>query len=238
VALFLSAWTLTARAYPAFILPSPARVYARFVVVALDGTLWRHALATLTEATLGFAIGFAVAVVVGYAIAKSPTVEKAVSPFIVASQSFPIVAVAPLLVLWFGTGLLSKILVCALIVFFPIVVNAVVGLRSVDPRAVELMRSFSASRLDIFTRLEVPAALPVLFGGLRIGITLSVIGAVVGEFVGATRGLGFLVTVARGLYDTPLMFVGIFSLVAIALTLYIAVAWLEKRFVRRPGTGE
>jgi len=172
--------------------------------------------------------------VLGYLLAKSPGLERLLSPYIVASQSIPTVALAPLLVLWFGFGLTSKVLVCALIVFFPILVNTVVGLRGVDSRYHELMRSFSASRWQVFTKLEVPAALPVFFGGLRVGVTLSVIGAVVGEFVGADRGLGFLVNVARGLYDTPLMFVAIFTLVAMALTLYGAVTLLERALISWP----
>jgi NitT/TauT family transport system permease protein len=132
-----------------------------------------------------------------------------------------------LLVIWFGFGRFSKVLVCALVVFFPILVNTVVGLRSVEREWRDLMRSLEASRWQMFTKLELPAALPVLFGGLKVGVTLSVIGAVVGEFVGADRGLGFLVNLGQGLLDTPLMFVAILLLVAIALGLYGLVSILE-----------
>ena len=124
-------------------------------------------------------------------LAKSPTVERLLSPYVVASQSVPIVAIAPLLIIWFGPGLLSKVLISALIVFFPVLVNTIVGLRSVPDDLRDLMRSLQATRAQIFRMLEVPAALPVFLGGLRIGATLAVIGAVVGEFVGADRGLGF-----------------------------------------------
>jgi len=175
----------------------------------------------------GLALGLSVAVILGYLLAKSRPLEKLLSPYIVASQAVPIVALAPLLVIWFGAGSLSKMLVCALTIFFPVLVNTIVGIRSVDAELLDLMRSFEASKWQIFKYLELPAALPILLGGLKIGVTLSVIGAVVGEFVGADRGLGFLVNLARGLFDTPLMFVALFTLMAIALLLYLIVSGIE-----------
>ncbi len=144
----------------------------------------------------------------------------------------PTVAIAPLLIIWFGPGRLSKILVATLIVFFPVLVNTVVGVRSVPDDLYELMRSLRASRWQIFTKLEIPSALPVLFGGLKIGATLSVIGAVVGEFVGADEGLGFLINLARGTYDTPLVFVAIFTLIVLAMALYGLVTVLERWMLR------
>jgi NitT/TauT family transport system permease protein len=143
----------------------------------------------------------------------------------------PIVAIAPLLVIWFGPGLLSKVLICALIVFFPVLVNTIIGLRSVPEELHDLMRSLQATRWQTFTFLETPAALPVFLGGLRIGATLAVIGAVVGEFVGADRGLGFLINVGRGQYDTALVFVAVFTLVVMALALYGSVVLLESRLL-------
>jgi NitT/TauT family transport system permease protein len=231
--MFLALWEMVIYwgTYPAFILPSPYRVYARFVDVLGDGTLLRHTWVTTSEALFGFALGFLVATVLGYALAKSPLAERLLSPYIIASQAIPIVALAPLLILWFGTGLVSKVLVSALIVFFPILVNTIVGVRSVDPQWMDLMRALTASPWQVLTKVEIPAALPVLFGGIKVGITLSVVGAVVGEFVGADQGLGFLVNLSRGLFDTPLMFVAIFTLVALALTLYTIVALLESVIV-------
>jgi NitT/TauT family transport system permease protein len=187
----------------------------------------------LSEVLAGLFLGVLAAAVLGYWIAKSPSVERLLSPYIVASQAIPIVAIAPLLVIWFGPGRLSKVLISALIVFFPVLVNTVVGVRSVPQDLRQLMRSLRASRRQVFTKLEVPAALPVLLGGLKIGATLSVIGAVVGEFVGADEGLGFLVSIGRGLYDTPLVFVAVFLLIAMALALYGLVAWLERRLTWR-----
>jgi NitT/TauT family transport system permease protein len=227
--LFLGLWELVVRLgnYQPFFLPSPGRVYAKLLVVLRDGTLWRHTQITLVEIFGGLALGLTVATSLGYLLAKSRLVERVLSPYIVASQSIPIVSLAPLLVIWFGFGSLSKVLVCALTLFFPVLINTIVGIRSAERDLVDLMRSLEATRWQVFTMLEVPAALPVLLGGLKVGVTLSVIGAVVGEFVGADRGLGFLVNLARGLFDTPLMFVALFTLVAIAVSLYAAVAALE-----------
>lgn len=230
--MLVGGWSLLARFYPTWILPGPAQVWRRFLRVAGDGTLWGHVQTTLTEALLGFFLGFCVASVLGYVLAKSPLLERLAAPYIVASQSTPVVAVAPLLILWFGAGILSKILVCALVVFFPMLVNTVVGLRSIDPEYRALFESLGASSWQTFTKLELPAALPVLFGGLRVGITLSVVGAVVGEFIGSDRGLGALINIARGLFDTPLMFVALLTLMTIALILYLSVVALERLLVR------
>jgi len=127
------------------------------------------------------------------------------------------------------------VIVCALTVFFPVLINTIVGIRNVDGELVELLRSLCASRWQTFLYLELPASLPVLLGGLKIGVTLSVIGAVVGEFVSADRGLGFLINLARGLFDTPLMFVALFTLMAIALILYATVSALERAVLRKQG---
>jgi NitT/TauT family transport system permease protein len=203
-------------------------VWERFLAVAGDGTLWYHTSITLVEIVGGLALGLAAATLLGYLLAKSPLVERFLSPYIVASQSVPIVALAPLLIVWFGFGLLPKVLVCALTIFFPVLINTIVGLRSVEGDLMDLMRSLQASRWQIFRFLELPAALPVFLGGLKVGVTLSVIGAVVGEFAQADRGLGFLVNLAnRGLFDTPLMFVALFALMTIALGLYGIVSALE-----------
>ncbi len=218
--------------YPAFILPSPFVVGRKFFVLAADGTLLRHAQVTLLEIALGLFFGLTLACLLGYLLGKNRTVEQVVAPYIVASQSVPIVAIAPLLIIWLGSGLISKVLVCALITFFPMLINTIVGIRNVDRDLYDLMRSLRASRWQIFWLLEVPAALPVLLSGLKLSVILAVVGAVVGEFVGADVGLGFLINLARGVLDTPMMFVAILCLVAIAQTLYIGVTLLERRYLR------
>jgi NitT/TauT family transport system permease protein len=229
----LLAWELVSRlaGLPAFILPAPARVAQRFWSALTDGSLLVHTAVTLGEVLSGLLAGTAAALVLGYAVAKSRLFERLVAPYLVATQAIPIVAIAPLLVIWFGPGMFSKVLICSLIVFFPVLVNTIVGVRAV-PRALhDLMHSLRATRGQILTRLELPAALPILLGGLRIGATLSVIGAVVGELVGADRGLGFLVNAARGRYDTALVFVAVFTLIFLALGLYGLVALLERKLL-------
>jgi NitT/TauT family transport system permease protein len=223
-------WAVIARVgdYPAYLLPTPILVWNRFADVVADGTLWYHTSVTIVEILGGLALGLASALAMGYVLAKSPLLERFLSPYIVASQSVPIVALAPLLIVWFGFGLTSKVLICALTIFFPVLINTVVGIRSVEAELLDLMRSLRASRWQVFRYLEVPAATPVLLGGLKIGVTLSVIGAVVGEFAQSDRGLGFLVNLAnRGLFDTPLMFVALFVLMTIALGLYGIVSGIE-----------
>ena len=235
MAVLVALWSLMTHLgdYPTYLLPPPSRVWERFVAVAADGTLWYHTSITLVEILGGLALGLSAAVLLGYLLAKAPLVERFLSPYIVASQSVPIVALAPLLIVWFGFGLTSKVLVAALTIFFPVLITVIVGLRSVEEDLVDLMRSLQASRWQIFRYLEVPAALPVLLGGLKVGVTLSVIGAVVGEFAQSDRGLGFLVNLAnRGLFDTPLMFVALFTLMTIALLLYGAVVLLEAIVLR------
>jgi NitT/TauT family transport system permease protein len=218
--------------YPAFILPGPVQVWNKAVTMARTGILWKHAQVTLIEIGLGLLIGLSLALLLGYLLGKSQTLDRLLSPYIVASQTIPIVAVAPLLVIWFGSGIISKILICALIVFFPTLVSTMVGIRGVDPDLRDLMRSLRANRWQIFTKLELPAALPVLFGGLKLSVILSVVGAVVGEFVGADVGLGFLINLGRGVLDTPMIFVAVFALVLIAQLLYLIVSLLESHFLR------
>lgn len=206
-------------------------VFRRFFLVISDGSLIWHATYTLLEVILGLMSGAFLATILGYLLAKSSTIERLLSPYLVASQAIPVVAIAPLLVIWFGPGLFSKVLIAGLTVFFPILVNTVVGIRAVPQDLRDLMRSLRATRLQILRYLEVPAALPIFLGGIRVGATLSVIGAVVGELVGADRGLGFLINVGRGQYDTALVFVAVFTLVAMALLLYGAVILLERKLL-------
>ena len=234
IALFLAIWSAVVSLgdYPSFILPSPAAVAERLGQVITNASLWSHTAVTLIEVLAGLGLGALFATLLGYALAHSRVAEQILTPYIVASQSMPTVAIAPLLVIWFGTGLLSKVVVCALIVFFPILINTVTGVRSVDRRLQDLMSTLEASRWQTIWLLEVPAALPVLISGFKVGATLSVIGAVVGEFVASTSGLGYLLKQGQQLYDTPLVFVGIGALVILAQALYGIVALAERGLLR------
>ena len=220
--------------YPDYILPAPEAVAGRAVAAIGSGLLWEHTAVTLVEAVLGFGVGAAAAIVAGIALGKSVLVERVLSPYIVAAQAVPILALAPLLDIWFGGGLLARVAIGALIVFFPIAIATMVGIRSTDPNLAEMLRSLGATAPQRTRLLEVPSALPVIFGGLRVGVTLSVIGAVVAEWAGASTGLGVLINIAnQGLFDTPLMFVALGTLAIIGLVFHAVVVGLERRLVRQ-----
>lgn len=227
----LLGWQLVTmlKVYPAFIIPPPVDVVTKFAAVITDGSLWLHVHTTLYAVLVGLLLGLGVGVTLGYLIAKSVLLESLLSPLIVSFQSMPVVAYAPLLIIWFGSGPTSKIVTSALIVFFPMLMNTIVGIRNVPGPLRDLMYSMRATGWQIFTKLEIPAAMPVLIGGLKISATLAVIGAVVGEFVSANAGLGFLLTLARSQYDTPLVIVAVLTLTAIARMLYGLVSLLERR---------
>jgi NitT/TauT family transport system permease protein len=220
-----------------FLIPAPGAVAEKFGDVLTDGdtlldsSLWQHTQVTLQEVLLGLGIGLPVGIALGYSIAKSRLLEALLSPIIIAFQSTPIVAYAPLLVIWFGSGIESKVLTCILIVFFPMLMNTIVGIRNVPNDLRDLMRVSQASRWQMFTKLELPAALPVLMTGLKTSAALAVIGAVVGEFIAANAGLGFLINLARQQYNTPLVFVGVITLAVMAGMLYGTASLVEQRLL-------
>ena len=217
---------------PPYILPPPETVVVRLVSAWLDGTVWPHFVTTMIEVTLGFAVGAGLGLIVGYGLARSALFERLASPYLVAAQAIPILVLAPLLVLWFGPGLASKVVICSLIVFFPVAIATMVGIRSVEPRLIELGRSLRATNRQILTTLEIPAALPAIFGGMRVGVTLAVVGAVVGEWAGADKGLAVLINLARGsLFDIPLMFATLVTIALVGVALYLGVVVAERRFV-------
>jgi NitT/TauT family transport system permease protein len=214
------------------ILPPPALVAQRFVEAFAEGTIQPHLATTLQEIAVGLTVGAVLGLLAGYVMARSPLAERLLSPYIVAAQAVPILALAPLLAIWFGPGLLSKVVICALIVFFPVAVSTMVGIRTVDPRLLELGRSLRATPRQRLWTIEVPAALPSIFGGLRVGVTLAVIGAIVGEWSGASSGLGVLINLARGsLFDIPLMFATLLTIALVGVVLYLAVVLVERRLV-------
>ncbi len=234
-AFLIIGWQLlvTLGGYQKFILPGPLDVGRQMQIVVADGRLLRHSLITISEIIPGLLIGCLVAAPLGYLLAKSPLAERLISPYLIASQAIPIIAIAPLLTIWISSVYWSRVAVAALVVFFPILINMVVGLRSVPAELYELMHVLKADNGQIFRKLEFPAALPVFLAGLKIGATLAVIGALVGEFVQPqSRGLGFLLITARQSFKTDLVFVVLVTLAVIALSLYGLVALLEKRVLR------
>ncbi len=233
MAAFVLAWHLLSLRYPTFILPSPQLVFERMITLALDGTLATCTLETLREALAGLLLGGMVAGIFGFWIAHSRFADRLLSPMIVATQGIPFVAIAPLLFIWFGNGLLPRMLMAGLIVFFPLAVNVVEGFRAVPPSLRDVFRAMSVTRLELLTKLELPAALPFLFAGLRVSVTLSVVGAITAEFFSAGRGLGYLVRLGSGLYDTPLVMAGVVAIIALALGLYASVRLVERLMLIR-----
>ena len=219
---FIGLWKSIVFAFniPTFLIPSPEEVFSEYLRLLSNGLLLKHTFVTLKEALLGFLFGSLLGIGIGYPLAKSKKVEQILSPYVVAAQTAPKIALAPLIVIWFGFGISSKVFLAMLIVFFPILINTMLGIRSVDDNQIELFKSTNASKLQMFTKLELPSALPVIFAGFKTSITLAVIGAVVGEFVGANAGLGYMTIYASGLMDTPQVFVAILQLTLLGIVLY------------------
>ncbi len=231
--LVIAVWEGAVRLFnvPAFILPAPSSVVQAFVRTLATGTLLRNTWATLIEAVGGFALGSLGGIVLGTLVASSRTVERLVYPYIVAFQTMPKVAVAPLFAVWFGLGLESKIMLAALVSFFPLLVNVIAGLRTVDRERIDLMRSLDASDWQIFTMLRLPNALPFIFAGLDVAIVFSVIGAIVGEFAGAQAGLGYLIQSMNYTLDVSGMFAVLVVLGAIGLSFHLIMQAVERRVV-------
>ena len=228
---FLAVWEWLPRAggVPEFILPPPSKVWSEFLrMLANERLLWHTGITTL-EIIVGFVLGCLLGIAIGFILGLSPKTELVLSPYILALQIAPKVAFAPLFVMWLGYTVYPKILVAILIVFFPVMVNVLTAVRTVDPDMVSLARSFSATRLQIFRLIEYPASLPPLFAGLRIAATLAVIGVVVGELVGGNLGLGYLLTYGEGQGNTAMVFVTIIVLTIIGIVAYAGVTLLERR---------
>ncbi|MFL5801649.1 MAG: ABC transporter permease [Roseiflexaceae bacterium] len=223
---------VVARDYPAFVLPAPELVLGRLIAELSGGPLPHHAAITLAEALGGFCLALTVSLPLAYLLAHSPRLERLLAPQLAATQAVPVVAIAPLIILWVGTGLDAKILVAALVTFFPILSSAVVALRGVPRELREMATISGANRRQMFWHVELPLALPGIFGGTKAGLALATTGAVVGEFVSGRDGLGALINISRGLFDTPLMFVALITLAVMTLTFYLISVLLERALVR------
>ena len=224
-------WDVTIRIFriPPYLIPSPWSVVQQ--LQAEWPRLLKESIPT-TYATLGgFALSIAFGIPMALVIAYSRTVESYVYPLLVFSQSVPKIAIAPLFVVWFGFGIIPKVIAAFMLGFFPVVVSTVMGFKSVDPEMLDLARSMKAGRLATFIRISLPQALPSIFAGLKVSVTLAVVGAVVGEFVGSNSGIGYLLQIANGNFDLPLMFAALTVLSGIGVLLFVAVDVVERLMI-------
>lgn len=217
---------------PAFLLPSPEAIFERTIHVS--GQLVSHSLLTLREVLLGFLLSVVVSLPLGILVVYSRTLERIIYPALVAFQAIPKVALAPILVVWFGFGPASKITLAFITAMFPIIVNTVIGMKQTPTELILLMRSLRATEAQIFFKIRLQAASPYIFGGFKIGITLAVVGAIVGEFIASNGGLGFLLLAANNNIDTPLLFSVVLVLAVLSIALYYAVEIVEALVLPRP----
>lgn len=227
-------WELASRifAIPVYLLPSPLAILDS--MLANSGRLLYNTQVTLGEVGLGFLLAAAVSIPTGVLLVYSALLERIISPLLVAFQATPKVAFAPILVVWFGFGLTPKIILALITAAFPIVINTIIGMNQVPREMLHLMRSLGASAWQIFMKVRMPVAAPYIFGGFRIGITLAVVGAVVGEFIASNSGLGFLLLVANNNLDTPMLFAVVVVLAVMSTLLFFAIEALEAVLLPRP----
>jgi NitT/TauT family transport system permease protein len=228
IVVILAAWELASRLghVPRYILPSPTGIAHRFA--QLHALILKESLFTLQATLLGFGLSVLIGVPLGMALVSWRTFNRAVYPLLIGSQVVPKVAVAPLFLVWFGFGLMSKVLITFLVAFFPVLIAAVVGLQATEIEKLHVARAAGANKLQLFWLVRLPNALPVIFGGMKVSITLAIVGALVGEFIAAENGIGRLLLSASGNMDTELLFAGIFALVIIGVVLFVLMEAFER----------
>lgn len=212
-----------------YVLPPPTMILEQLIVQLQSDLFWGHLWVTTQEALIGFAIGITAAVTLGTVISQISIVEKTLMPYIVAFQTVPKVALAPLFVVWFGFGLTSKIVMAAVISFFPMLINVIEGLRSADADRIQMLKVFGAGRWQIFRKVQMPSAMPFIFAGIDIGIVFAILGAVVGEFIGAQEGLGYLLLQTNYNFDIPGMFAVLIVLSVMGLFAHAVVRIIQRR---------
>jgi NitT/TauT family transport system permease protein len=217
--------------FPEYVLPRPSSIAQTFGTQLTSETFWYNVGITAQEAGLGFVIGASVAFALGIVLSQFVVVDRTVMPYLVALQAIPLIALAPLFVSWFGFGLTSKVVMAAIISFFPMVVNVAEGLRSCSKDKIEMLRSFGATRRQIFVKAQLPNALPFIFVGLDVGIILAVLGAVVGEYVGAKAGLGYALLQFNFNFDIPGVFAMLIALAVMGIGSHTLVRLVQRRLV-------
>jgi NitT/TauT family transport system permease protein len=230
LAALLLAWEAACRllGLPKLVLPPPSAVAQSLWQGLASGYFWPHLRATTLELVLGVATGCLIGFAAGIALAEFAPLRRLLMPYVVASQVIPKLALAPLFVLWFGFGMTSTVVITALICFFPLLENTLTALQQVAPERLELFRMLGATRVQTLWRLKLPSGLPVILAGMRVAVVLALVGAVVGEFIGASRGLGALVIASQGTMDTSLMFAVLVLIAALGMLAYHATLLLER----------
>ena len=217
--LFLLIWHIIAAGTTPLILPNPYDVFMRLVSYFINGRVWPHLFMTTQEILAGFVLGSVLGIGFGTLVSESDIARKVIMPYIIVTQALPKFALAPMLVIWFGFGMAPKVIIAALIAFFPLVENTYMGLTTTPQPQLELFRALRASRITTLLKLRIPHAVPAIFSGFRVALMLSLVGAVVAEYVGANQGLGALIIVSQGTLDTELMFVAFVILTVLGLCL-------------------
>jgi NitT/TauT family transport system permease protein len=215
------------------VLPAPTNIGANLFQHFQDGYFYPHIIATAFEVFGGFFVGSFLGAGLGFLVAQSKTTQEILQPYIIASQAMPKLALAPLLVLWFGFGYTPKVIIVALVCFFPLFENTVTGLSHVNREKLALFRSLKATKFQTLSKLQLPTAMPYIFSGLRVAVVLSVVGAVISEFIGANKGLGALIIASQGMLNTTLMFSVFILLTAMGIILYQLINWIEAFFFQK-----
>ena len=233
VGVFIALWWIyvAVKHVPAYILPSPPKVWSSLVKMFAKGTVYAHLWTTTYEVILGFVIGAFLGIVLGYVFIKIDALKTMLMPYLIFLQTAPKIALVPLFVVWFGIGLVSKVVLIISMVLFPVLSGMMLGLESIPPDVRNLMKILKASKWQVFSQVEMQYSLPALFASLKVGIVQAVIGAIVAEWMSGKQGLGYILTYASSTYDTPMLLAGIIVTIILGIATYQVISVLEDKFL-------
>ncbi len=233
VGVFIAIWWIyvAVKHVPAYILPSPPKVWNSLVKMFVKGTVYAHLWTTTYEVILGFVVGAFLGVVLGYVFIKIDALKTMLMPYLIFLQTAPKIALVPLFVVWFGIGLVSKVVLIISMVLFPVLSGMMLGLESIPPDVRNLMKILKASKWQVFSQVEMQYSLPALFASLKVGIVQAVIGAIVAEWMSGKQGLGYILTYASSTYDTPMLLAGIIVTIVLGIATYQVISVLEDKFL-------
>ena len=233
VGVFIAIWWIyvAVKHVPAYILPSPPKVWNSLEKMFVKGTVYPHLWTTTYEVSLGFVIGAFLGIVLGYIFIKVDALKTMLMPYLIFLQTAPKIALVPLFVIWFGIGLVSKVVLIISMVLFPVLSGMMLGLESIPPDVRNLMKILKASKWQIFSQVEMQYSLPALFASMKVGIVQAVIGAIVAEWMSGKQGLGYILTYASSTYDTPMLLAGIIVTIILGIATYQVISVLEDKFL-------